>query len=46
MTYYLLAAIYRDLGQAEAACSNKFIAESKGMSLPQVFDHYCQDNGH
>ena len=46
MTYYLLAAIYRDLGQAGAACSNKVIAESKGMTLPQVFDRYCQEKGH
>jgi tetratricopeptide (TPR) repeat protein len=46
MTYYLLTAIYRDLGQVEAACSNKVIAESKGMTLPQVFDRYCQDNSH
>ena len=44
MTYYLLAAIYRDLDQAEAACNNKIIAESKGMILPQVFDRYCQEN--
>jgi tetratricopeptide (TPR) repeat protein len=46
MTYYLLAAIYRDLGQVGAACSNKVIAESKGMTLPQIFDRYCQENNH
>ena len=42
MIYYLKAAIYKDLGQKKKACSNKVIAQSKGMKLPEVFDRYCQ----